>query len=465
MDFDMKGIISPSTTSLDSDADDESLRTFFDDATKGCNTFRILLIGKSGSGKSTLVNEVFEFEDEEGSASDFVVGEHDINNEIISSNNKSLILHDSKGLESGSDLNLKTISRFIEERKGKSFPEQLHAIWYCVEVPVGGERVFEGGDLRLFQMLKQSNSSIAMIVVFTKIDRLRFQEKRRLKKGYVQKGMDSRAATERAQSEHLASAEARYNESCVGVLQSVSALKDWAKYCAVSNKLSDTIINLIRLTKTTLSESESLSILWARVQMADVDLKVTQSLDAAKNVFWRGVASRIIPLKAIRNVSVLKVLSRIHMDIVRIWNIKDPEEILVGANMRTMIRNLFVEPNLTPALNGAPSPSDNDAAQILSVIAGAAVNPMQAIGPAVLGAAKMLDDMIDTTPGGARLLMAYTIDLTLGLENLYWLVHPRKNKSINDNDLIRAFTRYRASKQRERAHRRIRDFIGDDNVC
>lgn len=61
------------TTLATDDADDEGLRTFFDSVTKGCSTFRILLIGKSGSGKSTLVNEVFDFEDDEGCASDFAV--------------------------------------------------------------------------------------------------------------------------------------------------------------------------------------------------------------------------------------------------------------------------------------------------------------------------------------------------------------------------------------------------------
>jgi hypothetical protein len=77
--------------------------------------------------------------------------------------------------------------------------------------------------------------------------------------------------------------------------------------------------------------------------------------------------------------------------------------------MRTMVRNLFIEPNLTPALNGAPSTSDNDGAQIVSAIAGAAINPAQLIGPVVMGVAKVLDEAVDTTPGAARMLMAYTI--------------------------------------------------------
>jgi septin family protein len=50
-----------SETSLES-SDDEQLRSYFDEETKGCKAFRILLIGKSGSGKTTLVNEVFDLE-------------------------------------------------------------------------------------------------------------------------------------------------------------------------------------------------------------------------------------------------------------------------------------------------------------------------------------------------------------------------------------------------------------------
>ena len=85
-----------------------------------------------------------------------------------------------------------------------------------------------------------------------------------------------------------------------------------------------------------------------------------------------------------------------------------------------MVRNLFIEPNLTPALNGVPSASGDNGAKIVSAIAGAVINPAQLIGPVVMGTAKMLDDAVDTTPGAARMLMAYTIGAPNWGSESYW---------------------------------------------
>lgn len=63
---------SPLPASSDS-GDDDEVRSYFNDITKGCNVFRILVIGKAGSGKSTLVSEVFDFELGEASVDHFSV--------------------------------------------------------------------------------------------------------------------------------------------------------------------------------------------------------------------------------------------------------------------------------------------------------------------------------------------------------------------------------------------------------
>ncbi|KIM75259.1 hypothetical protein PILCRDRAFT_684233 [Piloderma croceum F 1598] len=446
-----------------SDADDEQLRSYFDDTTKGCDVFRILPIGKVGSGKSTLVSEVFDFELDESSVQHYTCSDHDINREILSQNNKSLSLHDSKGLESGSAENLKTITDFIQDRKGRPFSEQLHAIWYCVEIPIAGQRPFEGGDIAFFNSLIESNNKVPVIVVFTKIDRLQFREQKRLKKIYIDRGMEAKPALAQAKTDCATEAAAAYQKSCVDVLQSDLIPAAWMKHCAVSNKHPDSIVQLIEVTKSTLVKSDALNILWASAQMADVDLKIEMSIKAGKNMYWQGLGAAMIPLKGLCRVTLLTVLSRIHSDIVRVWNINDPDKILVGANMRVMIRMLFVEPIMSPTLDGNPDP-DSEASHIIKNLAQVAINPAGAVTSAVSELLKSIDNMAATTPATARVLMAYISDLTLGMESLYWLARARKDKAINRQEVVHAFTTYRASTQRRDVHMQIRDYIGDENI-
>ena len=275
------------------DGDDEQLQSYVTGVTQGCNAFRILLIGKSGSGKSSLVTEVFDFELDAGNVSDFAVrapraqwkqwlhlylvqvSEHDINHAILSSQNKSLILHDSKGLESGSDVGLKVITEFVSDRKDRPFAEQLHAIWCRFSSVLLAHRahltVSEGiaskypsvasvclrAAMLLCSNICRSRTtqvgfhspalwrssqcrSVPLIVVFTKLDRLQFRQRMRLKKTNTEGGMDPKAAAAKAETDCIASASDIYQKSCVDVLQSkrITGMQAWSAYCAVSIKRS-----------------------------------------------------------------------------------------------------------------------------------------------------------------------------------------------------------------------------------
>lgn len=50
------------------------------------------------------------------------------------------------------------------------------------------------------------------------------------------------------------------------------------------------------------------------------------------------------------------------------------------------------------------------------------------------------------------------------MEYLHWLIR-QKNKPVTDEDIVTAFTRYCVSDNGKKVHRKIRDFIGDENVC
>ncbi|GJE91866.1 hypothetical protein PsYK624_080170 [Phanerochaete sordida] len=434
--------------SLDSrDSSDSDLYSYVDNIVKECPVFRILLVGKSGSGKSTLVSEVFDVDEDEAGVQGYRTAEHDINREITYPSQKSLCLHDSKGLESGSIANLKIITDFIEDRKGGPFSEQLHAIWYCIEIPIAGQRPFEGGDIALLESLKESGNKVPVIIVFTKLDRLEYREQRRLKAEYVEAGMDKKEAAVKARTDSIAEGVKAYERTCVSVLRSSLVPSAWTAHCAVSNKHEKTILELIKLTTSTLTSSEGLGVVWASVQMTDVDLKVETSVLAG--LYWRGLGAAMIPFQGVRRVTLLNILAHIHRDIVRIWNVNDPQGILMGSNMRTMIRKLFIEPIMAPTLSARSPHRDVEGTRIIENLASAVMDPSSsAMGPTAAVAKEVLESVAVGTPATARVLMAYIADLTL-----------RARKPVLDGE-----TEERQGHFPSRRHRRLHNIPGIDGA-
>jgi hypothetical protein len=80
---------------------------------------------------------------------------------------------------------------------------------------------------------------------------------------------------------------------------------------------------------------------------------------------------------------------------------------LLGDSWIIKIRKLFIEPIMVASLDGGGGSDGGEASQIISTLAGSILQPTNLIGPAITGAAKMLDDIMDTTPAAARVLMAY----------------------------------------------------------
>jgi hypothetical protein len=55
----------------------------------------------------------------------------DIEEEIISPENRRFVLHDSQGFEAGSKGNLDVVKKFVKSRSGNGvdIKEQVHAVW------------------------------------------------------------------------------------------------------------------------------------------------------------------------------------------------------------------------------------------------------------------------------------------------------------------------------------------------
>ncbi|KAJ6533350.1 GTP-binding protein [Mycena vulgaris] len=136
-----------------------------------CEHFRILVIGRANAGKTTLLKKVCNsiVDPEIRSASGEKRGKHDINNEMIFNSNRQFIFHDSRGFESGSDLEVNTITDFIAKRAAThTLSEQLHAIWYCL--PTDTTRPLLAADEKFFST--RIIGRVPVIAIFTKFDGL-----------------------------------------------------------------------------------------------------------------------------------------------------------------------------------------------------------------------------------------------------------------------------------------------------
>ncbi|KAF5346833.1 hypothetical protein D9756_010587 [Leucocoprinus leucothites] len=132
-----------------------------DDIIKTVKRFRILSVSRSGVGKSSLINRVFSITN--ARVLHFKPGESDIEQEYISQDNPYFVLHDSKGFEPGDLTNFETVREFIEQRSNQGLPlrDRIHGLWLCTETSTAGGRVFEVGDDKLLELAQKTESVLS----------------------------------------------------------------------------------------------------------------------------------------------------------------------------------------------------------------------------------------------------------------------------------------------------------------
>ncbi|KAH9027804.1 hypothetical protein EDB85DRAFT_91871 [Lactarius pseudohatsudake] len=110
--------------------------------------FRVLIIGRANAGKTSILQRICEttespaiYRGKEEVKLDPSMdrGEHTIDDELVFSNHRGYVFHDSRGIESGSTEELGILQEFIRRKcQERRLRDRLHAIWYCV--PMDNQR-------------------------------------------------------------------------------------------------------------------------------------------------------------------------------------------------------------------------------------------------------------------------------------------------------------------------------------
>ncbi|KAF8810393.1 hypothetical protein BYT27DRAFT_6494234 [Phlegmacium glaucopus] len=178
---------------------------------------------------------------------------------------------------------------------------------------------------------------------------------------------------------------------------------------------------LKRLTETTrrcLHEVEGdLWVPWAAAQQINAQQKVKFSINEGFKQYWIDLGKSAV----FKGHTLLDCLSRIHLDIIEVWNFYDPEKLLSGTyfctEMVKVIEPLLTEPQ--PSLSISETLSTlSDLTSIAGVVAGSFAPVLSGAGVAVT-AIKFFCQQYQAIPLTALCLGAYIVDLTLILHNLF----------------------------------------------
>uniref|UniRef100_A0A0W0FT26 G domain-containing protein n=1 Tax=Moniliophthora roreri TaxID=221103 RepID=A0A0W0FT26_MONRR len=420
-----------------------------------CPQFRILLVGNTGVGKSSLVMSVFNLDIKDIDIQHDRPGEADIKRSYKSDANPRFILHDSKGFEPGSKDTWDTVEQFIRDRSSTKQPlkERVHTIWLCIQTPRTGSRLFEVGDQKLVSLADELH--IPVIIVFTKYDLLYNEKSRQRRKDFPAESADIRRRN--AEDEAAADLRKRVHEYADFNFKSVMwvPVSTHPKYRNAQGDGLQMLRELTSVTRDRLHDIEGdLLVLWATAQQINAQQKLNDSINVGFSRYWIHLgASTIFEGQVLWNC-----ISRIHRDMLAVWNFHDPNQLLSGQRFCTDMVKL-IEPLLTPPEHYANTLSQtSELVSIASTITAAFGQVLAGAGIAVF-AVRFLYGKYQRSPLTALCLGAYIVDLTLILHNLFiTMLTQEPPRPVSEAFLYDTFQNYKVS-DASRVHGLVRDIV------
>ncbi|KAI0199046.1 hypothetical protein F4808DRAFT_227317 [Astrocystis sublimbata] len=386
---------------------------------------RVLVCGRAGVGKSTLINKVFGAVVTQESSGDH--GVHDVDEGFEMDTLPGLIVHDSRGFQSGATEEIELLERFVKKRANAAKPEdRLDAIWFCIDVP--STRVVHEADRKIFDVLDRYARAVPVVIVRTMKDRFVNEHYGAAREqledaGVLGEELDRRARAQ-AEEEFL-----RVKEDDIRQLEQKLGLeKDFAPFVYTSKRDKDSIKELVKHTIMMVPD-DSARANFVSAQIADIDMKISTSIEESLRLLnfsnWSAIMgsmmlTSVVTTPTISHFLCSKIIKAFGLaDSAKVNEIERIAKNLLWKNMGTFISQSFSQ---------------------LAVLLGLGVG--LTIGTIIGGIPALASLPFAFIPPASRLIGKCTCDLILTLAAAF----TRKGKFVTKQDFEESLGQYCAKR-------------------
>jgi len=215
-----------------------------------------------------------------------------------------------------SDTDFDEIRDFIHTRLSLGNPQQaLHAIWVCMDTPLGGERLGESGVERVLDV---AHKKVPVIIVLTKFDLL-VNSIPSTGKASASFGNDE-INEARETAEHLLDDTLmKFSIDSLLSQQLVTPVSTMTGYEDTISTLIQSTDGAIQKFKGKRTHDSPIALAWAIAQREDLETTVAATIDVGSKRYW----SRLGSTTEFRGRMLEQCVSIIHEDIIEIWNIQN----------------------------------------------------------------------------------------------------------------------------------------------